>query len=194
VDKDKSIYSRGGWTFLYHEHYMANRRMFSKEIIGSDQFIDLPVSSRELYFQLGMYADDDGFVPPKKIIRMVNASDDDLKVLLTKGFVLPFESGVIVIRHWKENNYIQADRYKPTLYQNEYRLACEDNVYKLDTQVRLGKVSIDKRREESSSKKKKPFYGKLEMRQDQRGKWWVIPAEGGEWLEFAGKLSEIEYK
>lgn len=108
--------------------------MFSKEIIGSDQFLDLPVSSRELYFQLGIYADDDGFVSPKKVIRMVGASDDDIKVLITKGFLIPFESGVIVIRHWKENNYIQKDRYKPTIYQNELKIALQDNVYKLDTQ------------------------------------------------------------
>jgi len=126
--------------------FMVNRRMFSKEIVGSDTFLDLPVSSRELYFQLGMYADDDGFVTPKKVIRMVGSSDDDIKVLLTKGFLIPFESGVIVIRHWKANNYIQSDRYTPTIYKNELELACKDNVYNMYTQDRIGKDSIDKDR------------------------------------------------
>jgi len=170
---------------------MANRRMFSKEIVGSDKFLDLPVSSRELYFQLGMYADDDGFVTPKKVIRMVGSSDDDIKVLLTKGFIIPFESGVIVIRHWKENNYIQADRRKPTIYQEEYGLACEDNVYKLDTQVRLGKVRLEEKSVPSSKKKPKAYFWGNEMRFAQN-KWWVI--EKGEWLKFTGKESEIEWK
>ena len=119
--------------------------MFSKEVIGSDMFLDLPVSSRELYFQLGMYADDDGFVAPKKVIRMVGASDDDVKVLISKQFLIPFESGVIVIKHWKENNYIQSDRYNPTVYQSEYKqLGWIHGVYNLDTQIRLDKISKDK--------------------------------------------------
>ena len=178
---------------------MANRRMFSKEVIGSDMFLDLPVSSRELYFHLGMYADDDGFVSPKKVIRMVGASDDDIKILVAKGFVIPFESGVIVIRHWKQNNYIQSDRYSPTLYQDEFKLACEDNVYNLDTQYSIGKNRLDKNREEkaiSSFKKTKPFYKPTgeEMRFAQN-KWWVLPKNGGDWLLFAGSVkNDIEYK
>lgn len=99
------------------------RRMFSPQIIDSDAFLDMPVSARELYFQLGMRADDDGFVGnPKKIIRMIGASDDDLKVLLTKRFVLIFESGVIVIKHWRINNLIRKDWYKETVYQEEKQL------------------------------------------------------------------------
>lgn len=125
---------------------MANRRMFSKEIVGSDQFLDMPVSSRELYFQLGMEADDDGFVSPKKILRMIGATIDDIRNLGEKGFIIPFESGVVVIRHWKQNNYLRSDRYKPTLYQEEYKLACKDLVYQLDTNGihSIGKDSIGK--------------------------------------------------
>ena len=95
---------------------MAQRRMFSPDIIASDAFLDMPTTSRELYFQLCMYADDDGFVSPKKIMRLVGASDDDLKILLTKRFVLPFETGVIVIKHWLIHNMIRKDRYKETRY------------------------------------------------------------------------------
>lgn len=93
--------------------------MFCLEVVGSDAFLDMPTSSRELYFQLGMYADDDGFINPKKVIRMVGAGDDDLKVLLAKRFLLPFSSGVVVIKHWKLNNSIKSDRYKETVYLDE---------------------------------------------------------------------------
>lgn len=95
------------------------RRMFSPDIVASDAFLEMPTSTRELYFQLGMYADDDGFVSPKKIMRMVGASDDDLKVLLTKRFLLNFQSGVVVIKHWLIHNLIRADLYKETLYKTE---------------------------------------------------------------------------
>ena len=100
---------------------MANRRMFSLDIVASDSFLDMPTTSRELYFQLCMYADDDGFINPKKIIRLINASSDDLKILITKRFVLPFESGVVVIKHWLIHNTLRGDRYHETLYLEEKR-------------------------------------------------------------------------
>jgi hypothetical protein len=170
---------------------MANRRMFSKSIIRTDNFLDMPLTAQCLYFHLGIEADDDGFVTPKMVMRTLGSNEDDLKVLIAKQFVIPFESGVIVIRHWKENNYIQSDRYKPTIYQKEYRLVCEDTVYRLDTQVRLGKVSIEKNRELPFYKK--PYFKGNEMRKAQ-GKWWIIPKEGGQWLEFAGSEKDIIYK
>jgi len=99
---------------------MAERRMFAKTIIDSDIFIDMPLTTQALYFHLSMRADDDGFVNnPKKIQRMVCCSDDDMRLLIAKQFIIPFENGVCVIRHWKIHNYIQKDRYKPTLYQAE---------------------------------------------------------------------------
>ena len=121
-------------------------------IVESDQFLDMPATAQNLYWHLGMYADDDGFVSPNKVVRMVGANADDLKVLLAKSFAIPFDSGVIVITNWKENNYIQTDRYTPTIYTYEkQQLSCIQNVYKLDTQVRvevskvrLGKVRIGK--------------------------------------------------
>ena len=125
---------------------IANRRMFSKLIIRTDYFTEMPQTAQNLYFHLGLEADDDGFVTPKMVMKTLGSSEDDLKVLIAKGFVVPFESGVIVIRHWKENNYIQADRYKPTLYQDEYKKICGDNVYKLDTQGRGVEGSLGKKR------------------------------------------------
>ncbi len=93
--------------------------MFSLDIVASDAFLDMSTSTRELYFQLCMYADDDGFVNPKKIMRMVGASGDDLKVLLVKRFLLTFETGVVVIKHWLIHNLIRTDRYKETMYLEE---------------------------------------------------------------------------
>lgn len=111
---------------------MAERRMFAKTIIDSDAFLDMPLSAQSLYFHLAMRADDDGFVNnPKKIQRMIGASDDDCRLLIMKRFILAFESGVIVIKHWRIHNYIQKDRYKETLYTEEKnRLALDErNAY-----------------------------------------------------------------
>ena len=102
---------------------MAQRRCFTNKITGSDAFLEMPLSTQCLYFHLNMNADDDGFVnSPKKIMRMVGASDDDLKILIAKSFVLVFESGVIVIKHWRMNNTLRNDRYHPTDYQEEFKL------------------------------------------------------------------------
>lgn len=99
---------------------MAERRMFAKSIVLSDAFLDMPMSARCLYFTLGMLADDDGFVgSPKSIMRQCGATDDDMKILLAKRYVLGFESGVLVIKHWRMNNYLQNDRHKSTTYLEE---------------------------------------------------------------------------
>lgn len=102
---------------------MAERRMFAKTIIDSDAFLDMPLSAQSLYFHLSMRADDDGFINnPKKIQRMIGASDDDAKILVMKKFIIPFESGVVVIKHWKIHNYIRGDRKKETVYPEEMSL------------------------------------------------------------------------
>ena len=102
---------------------MAERRMFAKTIIDSDAFIDMPLSTQALYFHLSMRGDDDGFINnPKKIQRMIGASDDDLKMLVAKRFIIPFDSGVVVIKHWKIHNYIRGDRKKDTMYPEEMAL------------------------------------------------------------------------
>lgn len=181
---------------------MADKRMFSKEVIGSDTFLDLPVSSRELYFQLGMYADDDGFVSPKKVIRMVGASSDDVKVLIGKGFVIPFESGILVIKHWKRNNYIRADRYKPTEYQEELKIALQNQDYlgipdvnQVVSQIRLDKIREDKSSMVSSFKKIM-FYRKTgeKIVESPAGSGKLGIWRNGEFFEYADKKSEIEYK
>lgn len=134
--------------------------MFSKKITDTDSFLDMSLSAQALYFHLNMGADDEGFVDNvKKIQRSIGASNDDLKILIGKGFLIPFESGVVVIRHWRIHNYIQADRFQATIYQDEKeqlefdksKIAsikpldqCIQNVSKMDTQVRLGEDSLDK--------------------------------------------------
>ena len=148
---------------------MAERRMFAKSIVLSDAFLDMPLSARCLYFTLGMLADDDGFVGnPKSIMRQCGASQDDMNVLLSKRFVLGFETGVIVIKHWRMNNYLRNDRYHTTTYLEEKELLTIDSkgaytekvkntgvsevgipsgnqvVDKRYTEVRLGKDSIGK--------------------------------------------------
>lgn len=158
---------------------MANKRMFARSLIESDAFLDMPLSAQALYFHLAMRADDDGFVnSPRKIQREVRCSEDDMKLLIAKNFVLIFQSGVIVIRHWKLHNYIQTDRYKETLCQDEKSLLlldkkkgeyafadalpagdsqpCIQSVSNMDTQIRLDKsslveISVDKRSIEGSA-------------------------------------------
>ena len=142
---------------------MAERRMFAKTIIDSDAFLDMSVTARLLYYDLSMRADDDGFVnSPKKIMRMIGASEDDLRMLVARKFIIPFENGVVVIKHWRIHNYIRKDRYNETTYSEQkelleldengsYRLI--DNQRSTDglppvdqrlTQVRLGKDRVGK--------------------------------------------------
>ena len=99
---------------------MAERRMFAKTIIDSDAFLDMPISARLLYYDLGMRADDDGFVnSPKKIMKMIGATYDDMNILIARKFVIPFDSGIVVIKHWRINNYLRSDRYHETQYAKE---------------------------------------------------------------------------
>ena len=148
---------------------MAERRMMSKSVIETDAFMDMPFSTQALYFHLLLRADDDGFIKsPKAIMRFINARDDDMKLLIAKQYVLAFDSGVIVIKHWKIHNYIRSDRYKRTdcieaqqvklTGDNEYTV-CQNGVSvgipsgsqevyqvvdEMDTQVRLGKDRLGK--------------------------------------------------
>lgn len=104
---------------------MARRRMFSSDVLDQESFLEMPSECQALYVHLNMNADDDGFVQPKGVMRKIMAKDDSLKILLAKGFVLPFPNKVMVIRHWGQANKIQKDRYHPTMYQNEKRLLQE---------------------------------------------------------------------
>ena len=148
---------------------MAERRMFAKTIIDSDAFLDMPLSAQALYFHLSMRADDDGFLNnAKKIRKIIGASEDDLKLLIVKRFVIAFDDGIIVIKHWRMNNYLRSDRYKPTVYQEEmsmldlkengsYYIRNDigiPNGYHCETQYSIGKDSIGK---DSIGKDNVPF-------------------------------------
>lgn len=120
---------------------MADRRMFNKQITRSDAFLDMPRSTRLLYYDLNLDADDDGFIDKyKSIMRLTGASEDDLKLLVAKSFVIPCEDGLMVIKHWRINNLIRSDRYKPTVYQEQKkRLAIKENgAYTLRENETLG--------------------------------------------------------
>lgn len=146
---------------------MAERRMMSKSIIKSDTFLDMPATTQNLYFHMLLDADDDGFInAPKSIMRMIGAKDDDMKVLTAKQFVIPFESGVVVIKDWKIHNYIQNDRYKPsTLPERDLLNIQKDKTYTLKNDVSsmdtkcIQPVSIGKDR-----------LGKVRLGEDRIGK------------------------
>lgn len=181
---------------------MAERRMFAKTIIDSDAFLDMPLSTQALYFHLSMRADDEGFINnPKKIQRMIGASDDDLKLLMAKNFIIPFESGIVVVKHWKIHNYIQRDRFKPTVYQDEkamlevkdnkaYTLAetpCIHDGYMMDTQVRLGKDSLGKESKECKPvKHKHGEYNNVLLTDEELAK---LQSEYPDWQERIERLS-----
>ncbi len=107
---------------------MAERRMFSKVIISSDEFMDLPLESQALYFHLAIQADDDGMINnARRIVRMIGLGEKDLQILIDTKFLIAFDSGIIAIRHWKIHNWIRGDRYKPTRYQNELAQLVQDS-------------------------------------------------------------------
>ena len=185
---------------------MAERRMFAKTIVTSDAFLDMPATSRSLYMLLCVLADDDGFVnAPRSIMRMSGATDDDLRLLIAKRFILTFESGVVVIKHWKIHNLIQKDRYKETKYLDEkatlaldennayteanyaMRPECIQPVSKLEPQVRLGEVSLGKDREDVKPQKRftKPTIEEVQAYCQERGnsvdaqKWYDYYSANG---------------
>ncbi|HFH9298055.1 TPA: DnaD domain-containing protein [Streptococcus agalactiae] len=132
---------------------MAQKRMFSNIITDTDRFLDMPASSQNLYFHLNMHADDDGFVDsPKRIMRNVGAGNDDMNVLLSKKFVLNFDSGLILIKDWKIHNVIRKDMYKPTVYTEEKSQIIVDDTKSYQfrneyvPQNRLDKNRLDKNR------------------------------------------------
>lgn len=139
---------------------MAEKRMYSKKITETDDFLSLPLSTQALYFHLGMNADDDGFVSsPVKVMRMIGANKNELDLLLVKRYLITFGDGVVVIRHWRINNYLRSDRYTPTLYvtEKEQLVQLENGSYELknnvgipmvdqmDTQYSIDKDSKDKK-------------------------------------------------
>lgn len=150
---------------------MAEKRMFSKTIVDSDAFLDMPLSAQALYFHLSMRADDDGFLNnAKKIMRTINANQNDYDLLIAKAFIIQFDDGICVIKHWRINNYLRSDRYKPTIYQEQknmleikdngrYSLINQDGIpdgYQCETQNSIDKNSIDKNSIDILPDKKEP--------------------------------------
>ena len=180
--------------------------MFSRKITESDQFLDMPMSAQSLYFHINMQADDDGFVGNVKTIkRMIGASDDDLKLLIAKQFLIPFEPGIVVIRDWKIHNYIQKDRYTETFYQQEkaqletvenkqYQkmdTECIHNVSSLDTQVRLGKDRLGKDSQDNTNEHSdKPNESVLSERFDSL--WKQYPNKKGKPTAFTAYKKAIK--
>ena len=192
---------------------MAERRMFAKTIIDSDAFLEMPTTSQLLYFHLAMRADDDGFVnKPKSLMRMVGCKDDDLKLLFVKKFLIPFESGVVVIKHWKIHNYIRKDTYTETKYKEEkstleldensaYRLADpsplqirDESVTGSSTQVRLGKDREgEDRLGEGSKGKKETTHDLLKRLLPDYVIPMVLQVKMGEWIAYKSERKE-QYK
>ena len=150
---------------------MAEKRMFSKTIVDSDAFLEMPLSAQALYFHLSMRADDDGFLNnAKKIMRTINANQNDYDLLIAKAFIIQFDDGICVIKHWRINNYLRSDRYKPTIYQEQknmleikdngrYSLINQDGIpngYQCVTQNSIDKNSIDKINKDILPDKKEP--------------------------------------
>ena len=176
---------------------MAERRMFAKTIIDSDAFLEMPMSARLLYYDLSMRADDDGFNnSPRKVMRTVGATTDDLNILIARKFIIPFENGVVVIKHWRIHNYIRKDTYNETPYKeqkamleydenNAYRVKTDGDIPILDapstsrgravdeplTQDRLGKVSLGKGSEDKEPQKRfsKPSLDDVKAYCQERG-------------------------
>ena len=180
---------------------MANKRMFSKQITTSDAFMEMPVSSQLLYFHLNMEADDDGFVSnPKRTIKIIGANEDDLKVLLTKRFLLAFQSGVVVIKHWLLHNAIRKDMYKETQYLEEkkslqikdnlvYTELCNESVtdplHRLD-KIRLEKNNLDKEVPPLNTKVKKAIVSRMKIKYTEEFEkfWDVCPMQKDKFKAF----------
>ena len=174
--------------------------MFNVDIVGSDAFLDLPHTAQALYFQLGMRADDDGFVGnPKTIQRIAGTKASDLELLVKKRFLLQFPSGVVVIKHWKINNQIQKDRYTPTVYTEEYQSlyikdnksytemdkGCIQSVSEMDTQISIDKNRLDKN-SRGGEKHAHGFFANVLLTDDELQK---LAAEIPNYEEYIEKLS-----
>lgn len=184
---------------------MAQRRMFSRKITESDQFLDMPISSQVLYFHVNMQADDDGFVGNVKMIkRMIGASDDDLKILIAKEYLIPFESGVVVIKDWKIHNYIRSDRYNETFYKyekslleldsnNSYLVGIPDVIPEVDQrlpQVRLGKDRLGKGSKDIGEPSNK--LPESELKSDFEKLWNLYPNKKGKAKAFTAYKKAIK--
>lgn len=187
---------------------MASRRMFSLDVVNTDKFLDMPVTTQALYFHLGMRADDEGFVSsPKRITKSVGCNEDDLKLLIAKGYIIPFDDGVVVISDWNVNNWIRPDRKHGTRFEQEKSmLELKNDVYILadtlqpsdnqvttecHTEVRLGKDSIDKYNIKNTlcASDNAPRASKAEINDFFESIWKLYPCKKGK-----GQVSDAKKK
>ena len=134
---------------------MADKRMFSKKLISSDAFLDMPLTTQGLFFHLAMRADDEGIVDcPNRIVREVKATQADLDLLIEKRYVLTFPSGVILIKHWKIHNYIAKDRFTPSTYTEELSMVCLKDNKSYTERIQGVDTLLHQNREDKSSKEK----------------------------------------
>ena len=190
---------------------MAERRMFAKTIIDSDKFLDMPLSTQALYFHLSMRADDEGFISnPKKIMRMIGSDEDSMRLLIAKQFIIPFDSGIVVIKHWKIHNYIQSDRFKETICTNERKqlgyaenreyvkldTECIQDVSNSETQYSIDKISIDKISIDKPQKHKHGEYKHVLLTDDEysRLKDEYGPATADQYIKTVDEYCEMKGK
>jgi len=195
------------------DRIVAKKRMFTIEVVESDAFTEMPISSQLLYFHLNMVADDDGFINnSRRMAKFIGCSNDDLKNLIAKRFIISFDSGIIVIKHWRLHNSIRSERKKNTQYQDEFKtlIIKENGVYstfvrqmsdKCQTNVSVDKIRLDKIRLDKISKggKKKfvpPTLKEVQEYADSRGRgdlakkffdWYEV----GKWLDKDGKQVQV---
>jgi hypothetical protein len=189
---------------------MANKRMFSKDVVRTDRFLDMSLSAQALYFHLCMDADARGFVSPKSIMRMINASQGDLSMLAQRGFVIPFESGVLVITHWCVNNNIREDREASSQFVEEYDRLClsevgyyqlQENSRSTPAQIRLREIRLNEDKREGDSPTPKSFGKKSDITDsvlEEISQNYEIPIEfvkdcwdsAQNWCEAKGKIQK----
>jgi len=171
--------------------------MFSNQIINSDVFLDMNMSAQALYFHLNMNADDDGFVSPRKIMRMLWSPDDDIKLLVMKWFVLPFADWIIVITHRKiNNNQIKLDRYTPTLYKEHLKtMTQKEKVYSLElVGIQDGDISEPKSRVEKSRIEKKRVINTSKINLEEFERFWKLFPHTRKWKKAEAKKYFIKLK
>lgn len=163
---------------------MATKRMFDRSLIETDSFSDLPMTAKAIYFLLGMEADDEGFVSPKRVVKIYGGSDDDIKVLIAKNFVIPFQSGVVVITDWNNNNWLDNRRVKPTVYQEEKKqLVIDDNKKYQLLSNRLATAQPEERSIEESrvEENNKYFLFNKNTQRPENSKLFSTSAEANQW-------------
>ncbi len=170
-------------------YHMAQKRMFDKAIIETDNFLNVSLSAKALYFLLGMEADDEGFVSPNRVLRIYGGEMGDLKNLIDTGLVIPFQSGVVVITHWKENNYLDKNRIKPTQYQNEVKsLLTQGNKYVLNNGLTRGEENRGEERSIEENKDQQVLFEGTEILVVSEE--WLNQEAWSEWISYRKEIKK----